>query len=138
MVQGYIFGKPSESSVTRELANRARIEADGFACTREARHRLMRRAVTSIDGTRVELKLRNISSKGALVECQVPVMPGMELSIDIVGVAPVRGLVRWAQAGKFGVQFDQEFDLGRLSSKKDRRSDVRMLTPSYLSQRSVG
>ena len=138
MVQGFIFGKPSEPSIARELANRVRVEAAGFACTREARHRLMRRAVTSIDGARVELKLRNISSMGALVECQVPVMPGAELSIDIVGVAPVRGIVRWAQAGKFGVQFEQQFDLGRLSPKKERRSDVRMLTPSYLNQRSAG
>jgi predicted signal transduction protein with EAL and GGDEF domain len=136
MVQGYIFGKPSEPSIARELANRVHVEADGFACTREARHRLMRRALSCIDGTLVELKLRNISSMGALVECQVPVMPGTELSIDIVGVAPVRGIVRWAQAGKFGVQFEQQFDLGRLSPKKDRQSDVRMLTPSYLNQRA--
>ena len=138
MVQGFIFGKPSEPSVARELANRVRVEADGFACTRQARHRLMRRAVTCIDGAMVELKLRNISSMGALVECQVPVMPGTELSIDIVGVAPVRGIVRWAQSGKLGVQFEQHFDLGRLSPKKDRKSDVRMLTPSYLNQRNAG
>lgn len=138
MVQGYIFGKPSESSAARELANRVRVEADGFACTREARHRLMRRAICCIGGTMVELKLRNISSMGALVECKLPVMPGTELSIDIVGVAPVRGIVRWAQAGKFGVQFEHQFDLGRLSPKKDHRNEVRMLTPSYLNQRNAG
>ncbi|HEV8406979.1 MAG TPA: bifunctional diguanylate cyclase/phosphodiesterase, partial [Sphingomicrobium sp.] len=137
MVQGYIFGKPSESSITRELANRVHVEADGFACTREARHRLMRRAVSCIDGAVVELRLRNISSMGALVESQIPVLPGTELSIDIVGVAPVRGIVRWAQAGKFGVQFEQHFDLGRLAPKKERRTDVRMLTPSYLNQRNA-
>jgi hypothetical protein len=94
----------------------------------------MRRAVTCIDGVMVELKLRNISPMGALVECQIPVLPGAELSIDIVGVAPVRGIVRWAQAGKFGLQFDQHFDLARLSPKKERRSGG-MLTPSYLNQR---
>ena len=51
----------------------------------------MRRAMTSIDGETVELKLRNISSMGALVECRSPVAPGAELTIDIVGVGPVRG-----------------------------------------------
>src|SRR5689334_21259903 len=61
MVQGYIFGKPSEASVARELANNVTVEADGFARGREARQRLMRRAVTCIDGAMVELKLRNIS-----------------------------------------------------------------------------
>jgi EAL domain-containing protein (putative c-di-GMP-specific phosphodiesterase class I) len=138
MVQGYIFGKPSESAVARELANSVRVEADGFACSREPRHRLMRRAVTCIDGQTVELKLRNISSMGSLVECHVPVAPGTELGIDIVGVGPVRGIVRWAQSGKFGVQFEKQFDLARLAPKQERRQDVRMLTPSYLSQRQAG
>ena len=136
MVQGYIFGKPSEASVARELANNVTVEADGFAYTREPRHRLMRRAVAVIDGAKVEVKLRNISAMGALVECHVPVSPGTALAMDIVGVAPVRGIVRWAQAGKFGVQFEQEFDLGRLSPKKERRNDVQMLTPSYLDRRA--
>jgi EAL domain-containing protein (putative c-di-GMP-specific phosphodiesterase class I) len=134
MVQGYIFGKPSESSVARELANNVTLEADGFACSREPRHRLMRRAVTCIGGVMVEVKLRNISSMGSLVDCPVPVAPGTNLAIDIVGVGPVRGIVRWAQSGKFGVQFENQFDLGRLAPKKEARNDVQMLTPSYLRQ----
>jgi len=116
------------------------VEADGFACTREARHRLMRRAMTSIDGIIVEVKLRNISSMGAMVECDSPVAPGTELAIDIVGVGPVRGIVRWAQAGKFGVQFGQQFDLGRLAPKKEKRNKVQMLRPWYIEaqQRDAG
>ncbi len=138
MVQGFIFGKPGESSIARELANNARVAAEGFACSREPRHRLMRRAISCIDGVMVELKLRNMSSMGALVECQAAVAPGCELAIDIVGVGPVRGLVRWAQAGKFGIQFEQQFDLGRLAQKKEARRDVRMLTPSYLDRQKAG
>jgi diguanylate cyclase (GGDEF)-like protein len=140
MVQGYIFGKPSESAIARELANSVTVEADGFACTREARHRLMRRAMTSIDGIIVEVKLRNISSMGAMVECDSPVAPGTELAIDIVGVGPVRGIVRWAQAGKFGVQFGHQFDLGRLAPKKEKRNEVQMLRPWYIEaqQRDAG
>ena len=132
MVQGYIFGKPSESSVARELANSVTVEADGFACTREPRHRLMRRAMTCIDGVMTEVKLRNISSMGALVECPLSVSPGTELAIDIVGVGPVRGVVRWAQAGKFGVQFDREFDLAHLAPKKQKSNQGTMLKPWYV------
>jgi diguanylate cyclase (GGDEF)-like protein len=134
MVQGFIFGKPSEASVARELANSVTVEADGFACSREPRHRLMRRAMTCIDGAMVEVKLRNISSMGALVECQNPVAPGTELAIDIVGVGPVRGCVRWAQPGKFGVQFGQQFDLGRLAPKRQAANKVTMLKPWYIDQ----
>jgi len=134
MVQGYIFGKPSPSETARELACSATVEAEGFNCIREPRHRLMRRALTAIDGATVEVKLRNISSMGALVECDLAVAPGTEMTIDIVGVGPVRGIVRWAQSGKFGVQFDGQFDLGRLAPKKERRNDVQMLQPWYVGQ----
>jgi diguanylate cyclase (GGDEF)-like protein len=134
MVQGYIFGQPSPAETARQIANNSTIEADGFACIREPRHRLMRRAMAIIDGETVELKLRNISSMGALVECQAAVAPGAELAIDIVGVGPVRGIVRWAQAGKFGVQFDGQFDLARLAPKKDAANPVTLLRPWYVEQ----
>src|SRR5256885_12336609 len=137
MVQGYIFGKPGEAMIARELANKVTVEADGYQCIREPRHRLMRRAITSIDEETVEVKLRNISSMGALAECELAVAPGDELTMDIVGVGPVRGIVRWAQSGKFGVQFEHEFDLTRLAPKKDKKSDVTMLCPWYVDQRDA-
>ncbi|MES2326675.1 MAG: EAL domain-containing protein [Pseudomonadota bacterium] len=134
MVQGFIFGKPSPAEVAREIANNSTIEAAGFACAREPRHRLMRRAMTVIGDETVELKLRNISSMGALAECPAPVAPGTELAIDIIGVGPVRGIVRWAQAGQFGVQFDGQFDLGRLAPKKEKPSAANVLRPWYVEQ----
>jgi hypothetical protein len=134
MVQGFIFGKPSEAETARELANSVTVEADGFAFTREPRHRLMRRALASIEGQAVELRLRNISSMGALVECSTPVSPGTELTVDIVGVGPVRAVVRWAQSGKFGVQFERQFDLTRLAPKKEVGNAVTMLRPQYIQQ----
>jgi diguanylate cyclase (GGDEF)-like protein len=134
MVQGYIFGQPSPAETARQIANNSTIEAEGFACIREPRHRLMRRALAVIDGTPVELRLCNISSMGALVECQAPVAPGTELAIDIVGVGPVRGVVRWAQTNKFGIQFDGQFDLSRLAPKKEKPNQVTMLRPWYVEQ----
>jgi diguanylate cyclase (GGDEF)-like protein len=137
MVQGYIFGKPGDAVAARELANSATVEAEGYQCIREPRHRLMRRAVTSIDDETLEVRLRNISSMGALVECDIPVTPGDELTMDIIGVGPVRGIVRWAQAGKFGVRFDHTFDLGRLSAKRDKANEVTMLRPWYVERREA-
>jgi diguanylate cyclase (GGDEF)-like protein/PAS domain S-box-containing protein len=137
MVQGYIFGKPAPAEASRALANRATVQADGFAYGRAPRHRLMRRAIACIDGSTIEVKLRNISSMGALVECPLAIAPGVELAIDIVGVGPVQGIVRWAQRGKFGVQFADSFDLGRLAPKRDKRRDG-MMVPSYLNRRKAG
>ena len=136
MVQGYIFGQPAPAETARQIANSLTMEAAGFACVREPRHRLMRRAITSINGQTIEVKLRNISSMGALVDCPLPVAPGTELSINIIGIGPVRGLVRWAQANKFGVQFEGLFDLARLAAKKAKPNDVRMLRPTYLDRQA--
>ncbi|WP_051531694.1 EAL domain-containing protein [Sphingomonas sp. URHD0057] len=136
MVQGYIFGRPSDAATARELANSAHVEADGFQCIREPRHRLMRRAMSCIGGETMEVKLRNISSMGAQVECPASVAPGLEIVIDIVGVGPVTGTVRWAQAGKFGVHFGEQFDLGRLAPKRDKPQDT-MLRPGYLDRREA-
>ena len=134
MVQGYIFGQPSPAETAREIANSATVEAAGYACIREPRHRLMRRAIARIDDAEVELRLRNISSMGALAECSASVAPGTQLAIDIVGVGPVVGIVRWAQSGKFGVQFDGQFDLSRLAPKKEASNQPNVLRPWYVEQ----
>jgi hypothetical protein len=93
--------------------------------------------VASIEGEMHELKLRNISSMGALVECGASVAPGAQLTIDIIGVGPVRGLIRWAQEGKFGVQFVDQFDLARLAPKKERsEGQADVLKPWYVERRA--
>jgi len=137
MVQGYIFGRPSPAETSRQLANTVTVEAEGYQCIREPRQRLMRRAVAIVDGQPTDLKLRNISSMGALAECGTPVLPGTELTIDIVGVGPVRGIVRWSNTGQFGLQFGERFELGRLAPKKKKSNDVTMLTPWYVDQREA-
>ena len=136
-VQGYIFGKPAAAKAARELANRSRVEAAGFQCLREPRHRMMRRATAMIDGYEEEIRLRNISVTGALVECRRPLAPGAQLTLDIVGVGPASGTVVWAANGRFGMQFDREFDLGRLAPKKKKLNEVTMLTPWYVERRAA-
>ena len=134
-VQGYIFGRPAPAEEARKLANRVTVEADGYQCIREPRQRLMRRAIAEIDGEVTEIRLRNISAMGALVECAQSVAPGMAITIDIVGVGPVLGSVRWAQSGKFGIQFTDSFDLARLAPKKVLKNDVTMMRPWYIDQK---
>jgi hypothetical protein len=45
--------------------------------------------------------------------------------------------VKWAGNGRFGVHFDQEFDLGRLAPKKEKSNDVTMLRPWYVERRAA-
>ena len=134
-IQGYIFGRPADGATARELASQQTVEADGFACVREPRQSLMRRAITAINGDRVEIRLRNISARGALVECEHPVAPGTQLTIDIVGVGPVVGTVRWANASRFGMLFDEQFEITRLAPRREKLNDVTMLSPWYIGDR---
>ncbi|MBW0145517.1 putative bifunctional diguanylate cyclase/phosphodiesterase [Sphingomicrobium clamense] len=134
-VQGFIFGKPLPAEEAERVAHRQIAVPEGHAANREKRHRLMRRAVTAIDGEATEIRLRNISAKGALVECTRPVAPGTVLAIDIVGVGPVVGTVRWSQANRFGVQFDDVFDLARLTAtKQEVKPTAPSMKPWYLEQ----
>ena len=73
---------------------------------------------------------------GALVECELPVAPGTELTIDIVGVGPVRGVVRWAQSGKFGVQFDQPVR-PRAASRPSEKSSIEVRCCARLTSTSA-
>ena len=88
-------------------------------------------------GEMTELRLRNISSMGALVDCSRPVAPGDEMTIDIVGVGPVHGRVRWAQTGKFGIQFADQFDLGRLAPVKEKPSNPPVASPWLKGKRAA-
>jgi diguanylate cyclase (GGDEF)-like protein len=137
-VQGYIFGRPAAAEEARALANRERVEAAGFKCLREPRHRLMRRATAIIDGAEEEIRLRNISITGALIECASALTPGVTLTINIVGVGPVTGTIRWSGNGKAGIQFDRQFELTNLAPKKEKGNDVTMLTPWYVGRRTAG
>jgi diguanylate cyclase (GGDEF)-like protein len=137
-VQGYIFGKPLESTAAREMASNAIAEADGFKCLREPRQRLMRRALASFEGETCEVRLRNISVMGALVECNRAVAPGSRVVVDIVGAGPIEGTVRWAQAGKFGIQFSDAFQMSRLAPKKQKTNEVQMLRPWYVGHQKAG
>jgi hypothetical protein len=51
-------------------------------------------------------------------------------------VGPVRGIVRWAQSGQFGVQFEGPFDLARLAPKKEKPGP-NILKPWYIDQRQA-
>jgi diguanylate cyclase (GGDEF)-like protein len=131
-VQGYIFGRPGDAAEAMEYASQVTVEADGYQCTREPRQMLMRRAIAAIGGRTEEIRLRNISQMGALVECEIPVAPGTQLTLDIVGVGPVTGIVRWAQASRFGMQFNEPFDLTRLSPRREKQNESSVLRPWYV------
>jgi diguanylate cyclase (GGDEF)-like protein len=133
-IQGYIFGQPVALDEAVVLAQGKVIATDGSLFVRDPGQRMMRRALIGINGQVVEVRLRNISALGALVECSEPVTPGRSITMDIVGVGPVTGTIRWAQRDRFGIRFKEEFDLGRLSAGSEQPPALPSPGPSHLSR----
>nr|WP_314445538.1 EAL domain-containing protein [uncultured Sphingomonas sp.] len=119
-IQGYIFGQPKGAVEALQVAESWVTEGTTSLFFREPRQRMMRRALVGLDGEVVEVRLRNISALGALVECSRPLTPGQAITMDIVGAGTVNGTIRWAQRDRFGIRFKEEFDLGRLAPEMER------------------
>ncbi|WP_426267641.1 EAL domain-containing protein [Sphingomonas sp. LHG3443-2] len=128
-IQGYIFGQPVALSDAIDLAQARTLEADASPSLREPRQRMMRRALIGLDGEVIEVRLRNISAMGALVECSQPVTPGRNIIMDVVGAGPVTATIRWAQRDRFGIRFKEEFDLERLSATPDHQPAPTLTAP---------
>ena len=88
--------------------------------------------MAEIDGQIMEIRLRNVGLRAHLWNARARSCPSTDITIDIVGVGPVLGAVRWSQSGKLGVRFEDAFDLTRLAPKKDPASHVKMLRPWIL------
>jgi diguanylate cyclase (GGDEF)-like protein len=133
-VQGYIFGKPAPAEDALRIASEAsKAIPDGHQFSRAPRHGLIRKAALEWEDKAVDVRLRNISPGGALLECPRGLAPGMTVSLVLPGCGVLEAEVRWSDAGRMGLRFAEEFDLRRLAPSKGSGANVSMLRPEYLS-----
>jgi hypothetical protein len=133
-VQGHIFGHPMSSADARELASASK-SSSPEGPTRAPRHGLIRLATLNWQGQALPVRLRNISSGGALLESERGVDAGAHVQLDLAGCGLLEAEVRWSQSGRLGISFAETFDLKKLAPPKRRgASNVQMLKPAYLSE----
>ncbi|HEX8534462.1 MAG TPA: EAL domain-containing protein [Allosphingosinicella sp.] len=131
-VQGHIFGHPMGAAEALELGSRSK-NGSSDANERAPRHGLIRLATLNWNGEALPVRLRNISSGGALLESERGLDAGSEVHLDLPGCGVLAAEVRWSQSGRLGISFLEEFDLKKLAPPKKRgASNVQMLKPSYL------
>jgi diguanylate cyclase (GGDEF)-like protein/PAS domain S-box-containing protein len=131
-VQGFIFGKPMPAAEALKLASESRPPADVAGFSRPPRHRLIRMGRLQWDGKALEVRLRNISPGGAMIECERPIPADTRVALDLAEGGVLGAEVRWSQQGQVGLRFDDEFELRKLARPKPGAAGLKMVTPDYL------
>ena len=99
---------------------------------RERRHPLIWSGVVHHDYQSTPVRLRNISSTGALVECEEALRVGAEPLLDLGDAGTVFATVTWTVGDQAGLKFQQPFDLTQLSRAKPQVAASKWNAPSYL------
>lgn len=58
----------------------------------------------------VEVRVRNLSEGGLMVEFEGTVTPGAAVELDMQGLRALTGTVAWCTRGRVGIAFDQPID----------------------------
>ncbi|TXC71762.1 EAL domain-containing protein [Sphingomonas ginsenosidivorax] len=118
-IQGYVYGRPAPADeVLVQLGGQAGIaKPSGFKVSRSPRTKMLRSARIAIDGARGDVRIRDISTKGAMIDgIAIEGDPaGIEMQIELLEDQMITARIRWAKDGKAGIEFAEAFNLDRLT-----------------------
>jgi hypothetical protein len=118
------FEVPAESAAPVVLANGEQ-RSDG-------RHPLIWSGTLHHDFQSSQVRLRNISETGAMVECNAPLHVGAEPLLELGEGVSIFTTVAWIIGDSAGLKFHQPFDLALLARSKPEVAPARWEAPSYL------
>ncbi|MEA3045387.1 MAG: hypothetical protein QOH47_3225 [Sphingomonadales bacterium] len=135
-IQGYIFGRPMGREEAGALAAQNKtVTADGFQFNRPPRQGLLKVANLQWNGMNMSVRVRNISTGGALLEGDRALPADASVQIDLPGCGSLGATVRWTEGRRMGIQFEQEFDLRRLAPGKERGFGAKLSPQPYTNLR---
>jgi diguanylate cyclase (GGDEF)-like protein len=125
-VQGYIYGKPMPRGDALALLKAAggKVEPRGFKSARENRRRIFRTVAVESGGYRYEALVRNVSSRGAMLEGLWNVPAGTAFKIEFAPTMILNGISRWSQENRLGVEFAHAVDVDVLTGSAPGTSIV--------------
>jgi hypothetical protein len=103
-----------------------------------SRHPLIWSGTLHYDFHSAPVRLRNISSSGALIEFQVPLPVGAEPLLDLGGAGSVFATVTWVVGDQAGLKFHSPFDLTQLAQARPQIAPAKWARPDYLSPGAAG
>lgn len=98
----------------------------------ERRHPLIWSGVLQYHETSAPVRLRNISSTGAMIDCEAMVFPDTNVVLDLgeSGFIPAR--IAWVVGDQVGLGFKRKFDMARLADSKPEVAPPTWVPPDYL------
>jgi len=97
-----------------------------------ARHPLIWLASLAHNSHTWDVRLRNISASGALIECPGYVPVGCKVTLDLDQAGTIEAEVSWSFGDHLGLAFDEPFEIRRLSQKKPVITPETWVRPAYL------
>lgn len=99
---------------------------------RELRHPLIWSGLVHFDHDSSPVRLRNISSNGALIEVTVTYPVGAELLLDLGEAGSIFATVHWARGDQCGLEFKAPFDITELARARPEVASSRWVAPDHL------
>ena len=110
-VQGHIYDRPMPAAaVLTRLSGGLAAVAQGPRAARPMRKTMLRKVMIEHDKQYYNGTMRNISTTGALIDGVWNMAVGTRINIALSGGLAVRAKVRWSEASRIGVAFDQPID----------------------------
>ena len=118
-IQGYVYGRPARSSEvgTQLSAHGGRAVPVGYKTSRANRQRMLRSATLVLGDERGEVRIRNLSTTGAMVDgVELPDQAiGYPVQLEVTAGQFVAATISWVGDGRAGLRFDQAIDMDGVS-----------------------
>jgi hypothetical protein len=100
---------------------------------RAPRHNLLWKAVLHFGIESMVVRLRNISTRGAMIDSAEDLLVGTEVVLEFAGARghAAAGKVRWCKCKQVGMSFDAPFDM-RILAEAEPSDDVVSVVPRYV------
>lgn len=96
------------------------------------RHPLIWTGVLYHDYQTTKIRVRNISTSGAMIESATPVRVGAQPLLELSDTVSLSATVEWAVGDQVGVRFHQPFDMNMLVEGKPSVVEAKWSPPLYL------
>ena len=119
-IQGYVYGKATRAAdvLAQLAAGGGMATATGYRISRSPRTTMLRTARIASGDVTGEVRIRNISSSGAMID-GIDVEAGageLDVLIELLEDQMFPAKLRWAADGKAGLEFAETFNMERLAT----------------------